>query len=243
MNKSLIWVAVAGLSVIISAAIIGGAYKFKYKSEDQISVTGLGELEFTSDLIVWQGYFSQESMDLQHTYKMLGNDRRLIHDYLISKGIPEKDMTFSFVVINKKEDPIYSDGRYIGRRFAGYQLSQNVKIESADIDKVETLSKEISELITKGIQLESGAPEYYYTKLSDLKMELISKATEDARTRAEKVASQSGAKLGKLHSARMGVIQITGINSNEALTAGGAYNTESKQKKARITMKLDYHTR
>ena len=39
----------------------------------------------------------------------------------------------------------------------------------------------------------------------------------------------------------MGVIQITGTNSNEAFTAGGTYNTESKNKKARITMKLDYH--
>ena len=241
MKRSFIWATVIGLCIVVSAAIIGNAYKFKYKSQDVITVTGLGELEFVSDLIVWQGYFSQESLNLQDAYKQLENNRNIIKEYLKSKGISDSAMVFSFVNIYKQNDPVYANGNYIGTRFSGYQLSQTVKIESTDIEKIELLSRQISELITKGIQLESYAPQYYYTKLSDLKMELISKATEDASMRAEKVASQAGAKLGKLMNARMGVIQITGTNSNEAFTAGGTYNTESKNKKARITMKLDYH--
>ncbi len=69
---------------------------------------------------------------------------------------------------------------------------------------------------------------------------MISKATEDARIRAEKIAENSGGRLGDLISAKMGIFQITGQNSNEDYSWGGTYNTSSKEKTASITMKLNY---
>lgn len=86
----------------------------------------------------------------------------------------------------------------------------------------------------------SEPPRYYYTKLADLKIEMISKATEDARIRAEKISEFSGGNLGELQSARMGIFQITGQNSNEDYSWGGTYNTSSREKTASITMKLNY---
>lgn len=38
----------------------------------------------------------------------------------------------------------------------------------------------------------------------------------------------------------MGIFQITGQNSDEDYSWGGTFNTESKEKTASITMKLDY---
>jgi hypothetical protein len=69
---------------------------------------------------------------------------------------------------------------------------------------------------------------------------MISKATEDARIRAEKISEFSGGKLGKLESAKMGVFQITGQNSKEDYSWGGTFNTSSREKTASITMKLVY---
>ena len=69
---------------------------------------------------------------------------------------------------------------------------------------------------------------------------MISKATEDARIRAEKIAENSRGALGDLISARMGVFQITGQNSDEDYSWGGAYNTSAKKKTASITMRLEY---
>ena len=71
---------------------------------------------------------------------------------------------------------------------------------------------------------------------------MISKATEDARLRAEKISEYSGGKLGELVSAKMGVFQITGQNSKEDYSWGGTFNTMSKNKTASITMKLVYKT-
>ncbi|MEX0882403.1 MAG: SIMPL domain-containing protein, partial [Cyclobacteriaceae bacterium] len=101
-------------------------------------------------------------------------------------------------------------------------------------------AREITELLNKEIQFYSQAPRYYFTQLADLKIELVSKATEDARLRAEKIAENAGASLGRLITANLGIFQITGQNSGEDYSWGGTFNTSSKAKTASITMKLDY---
>jgi hypothetical protein len=128
----------------------------------------------------------------------------------------------------------------LGQEFTGYTLSQTVQINSKEVEKVEKISREVTELLNKGIQLYSMSPRYYYTKLEDLKIEMVSRATENARLRAQSISENSGAKLGELSMANMGIFQITGLNSNEDYSWGGAYNTSSKEKTASITMKLTY---
>ena len=60
--KQNIWsAAVIGLCVILTAAVLGGAYKHKYRSQNRIVVTGLGERQFTSDLIVWKGWIVEQA--------------------------------------------------------------------------------------------------------------------------------------------------------------------------------------
>lgn len=144
---------------------------------------------------------------------------------------------------SRQTTPIYGDsGKYEGERFTSYELSQTVNVESQEVEKVEKISREVTELLNQGVQFYSQAPRYYYTKLADLKIEMISKATEDARIRAEQISLNSGGELGDLKSARMGVFQITGQNSAEDYSWGGTYNTTAKEKTASITMKLVYET-
>jgi hypothetical protein len=115
-----------------------------------------------------------------------------------------------------------------------------VELKSTEVEKVEQISREITELLNKGISLYSEPPRYYYTKLADLKIKMISEATEDARIRAEQISEKSGSSLGDLQSATMGVFQITGQNSDEEYSWGGTFNTSAKEKTASITMKLTY---
>lgn len=239
--KNNVTALIFSLAIIISAFLLGNAYMNRNKIDGSISVTGLGMADFTSDLIVWEGSFSKESFDLQKAYTDLEKDKEIITAYLTSKGISKKELVFNAVSSSKNNRSKYSDdGKYIGEEFLGYVLTQSLQIDSNDVEKVELVSREITELLNKGIQFYSQAPRYYYTKLADLKIEMISKATSDAKTRAEMIAENSGGKLGSLISAKMGIFQITGQNSNEDYSWGGTYNTSSKEKTASITMKLDY---
>ncbi len=227
------------LAIVIASFFLGNAYTERSKSESQISVTGLGKKDFSSDLIVWEGSFGSESMELSAAFEQLQKDKELIRAYLIEKGVGEDKIVFEAVRSTKKQKRLYApDGDYMGERFDGYSLTQSLKIESNEVEKIERIAREITELLNKGVQFYSRPPRYYYTGLADLKIEMISKATEDARVRAEKIAENSGAQLGDLKSARMGVFQITGQNSTENYSWGGTFNTADKEKTASITMKL-----
>ncbi len=229
------------LAIILAAYFLGHAYVKRAQPSHTISVTGNGSENFTSDLIVWEGSFSTSNFDLKTAFEELNRDKEVVRDYLISKGIKAVDIIFSSVQTLEKLDNNYDNGNFVGTTFKGYQLIQSIQIESTDVPLIEQLSREITELLNKGVQFNSSPPRYYYTALADLKIEMISKATEDARLRAEKIAANSGGNLGGLISAQMGVFQITGQNSGESFSWDGVYNTASRNKTASITMRLEYN--
>jgi len=239
--KSNLTAIIFGLAIVIAAYLLGNAYMNRNQKQGTVDVTGLGNKDFTSDLIVWEGSFAKESFDLQKAYNDLEKDKKVISDYLLSKGITANELVFNAVNSRKDTRAKYTtQGQYTGEEFLGYVLTQSLQIDSKEVGKVEKVSREITELLNKGIPFYSQPPRYYYTKLADLKIEMISQATADAKARAEKIAENSGGTLGDLISAKMGIFQITGQNSNENYSWGGTYNTSSKEKTASITMKLSY---
>ncbi len=242
MSKN-ITAVIFGIAIVLASIFLGNAYVARKKIDGSIQVTGLGSQDFTSDLIVWEARFTSQNPNLQQAYTGLNKSKEAIQNYLLSKGVPEDALVFSAVQSSEKTKANYGpNGNYIGADFVAYELSQTVQIESKDVNKIEKISREVTQLLNQGVQLYSQPPRYYYTKLADLKIEMISKATEDARLRAEKIAENSGGTLGDLESARMGIFQITGQNSAEDYSWGGAFNTSSKDKTASITMKLQYGT-
>lgn len=243
MNKSHISTLLIALAVVTSAYILAGAYRNRNKGNDTISVTGLGSKDFTSDLIVWSGSFHKKNLDLKMAYSELDAAREVVKGYLEGKGIGSDKLIFSAIDIEQQFDNRYDDqGNQISSIFNGYRLQQSVQIESSEVEKVEEISRNVTELINSGIEFYSNAPNYYYTKLSELKIEMIAEATKDANVRAKQIAENAGGSLGNLKSADMGVFQIVGQNSSEDYSWGGSFNTSSKDKTASITVNLQYES-
>ena len=239
--KSYLSSLVIGISIVTTAFIFANTYNNRNDNKKSISVTGLGSKSFVSDLIVWSGSFGKKNMNLQKAYALLDNDQEVIQNYMLSKGLTNSNMIFSAVDISKEFKNTYDDeGNYAGQVFTGYRLTQSVQIESNDVELVESISREISELINKGIEFNSQNPRYYYTKLAELKLEMIAEATKDANSRAKNIAINAESEIGDLKHAKMGVFQIVAQNSSESYSWGGAFNTTSKRKTASITMKLEY---
>ena len=109
-----------------------------------------------------------------------------------------------------------------------------------NIEKIEAVSNKTSELINSGIELSSNTIQYTYSNLPSLKQSLIEKATQDASERANKIVNTADGAIGKLKSASMGVFQITGQGSTEEDSYGGINDIYSKNKTARITVRLEY---
>ena len=228
------------IAIVLAAYFLGNAYVERAQPEGIVEVTGSGYQDFTSDLIVWEGTFSRSNTDLQQAYLGLNQDKTVVKEYLIGKGIKAENIIFDAVETVEQQENQYQNGNYVGSIFKGYELIQSVKIESKNVGKVEKVSREITELLNKGVQFNSIPPRYYYTQLSDLKIKMISQATEDAKLRAQKIAENSGGELGELKSAEMGVFQIIGQNSGENYTWSGAFNTSDRKKTASVTIELRY---
>ncbi len=234
---------IIAIAIIITAFILANAWKYKYKGDETIVVTGLAEKDFISDLVVWRGNFSKSSLDLRSAYQAIKENEKAVKTYLTGKGLPDSSITFSAVDLQKQFDnKMDSYGRSIGSQFTGYELSESVTVRSSDLALVEKVSREVTELLEKGIEFNSQSPEYYYTRLHEIKIDLLAKASEDAKTRAQTIAISSGASLGSLRKANMGVFQITGKNMNEDYSYGGVFNTTSKEKTASITLRAEYKT-
>lgn len=235
----LVLLLVAG--AITCVYLMGNAVTFKFRQQESILVTGSAEQHFESDLIVWSASFSRHSHELQEAFASLKQDEHKVRKYLSEMQLGEQEVTFSSVRIEKQYNTRYDEyGRMTSNTFAGYRLVQSVKVESTDIPRVDRVSREITSLIQQGVEMNSEPPSYYYTKLGSLKIDLLAKASEDGRKRAETIAENAGTRIGELRKANMGIFQITGQNENEAYSYGGAFNTTSLNKTATITVRMEF---
>ena len=89
-----------------------------------------------------------------------------------------------------------------------------IEFQSKDVEKMKKLSIDITSLVEQGVEFAVNPPEYYYTKISDIKIDVQAEAAKDAMIRGRRIAEATGRTLGTLKSARMGVLQITPENSN-----------------------------
>jgi hypothetical protein len=237
-------ILIASLSFLLAVFILGRSYNYKFKKAELISVTGAADTNFVSDLIVWSGSFSRTSFNMQEAFTALKKDEAIVMQYLQNQGLSKAEVTTSSINTEKLFDTQYDEnGRQTGSTFNGYKLSESISIESKDLIKVDKISREITELIQQGVELTSSSPNYYYTKLGDLKVGLLAKASADGRKRAETIADNSKAGLGGLIKATMGVFQITGQNENEDFSYGGAFNTSNINKTATVTVKMDFEVK
>lgn len=215
------------IGVIASSIIlINGVVKVK-SSQTNITVTGSAKQQITSDLIVWTGNFNAKSPKLQDAYTNLEVSRNKVSDYLVKKGIKEDEFVFSSITTS-----IY----YVLNDYGSYTndvdfyfLSQTVTISSTEIDQITEISRNATELLNDDVAFQSDPPQYFYTKLADLKVAMLAEATTDAKKRAQMIAENAGNKLGDLKYADMGVMQITPLYSN-AIDDYGINDTSSLEK-------------
>lgn len=241
--KSIIIALIIGVCTILSIFIgVNGLISYKKLDGSGITVTGSANRDFTSDLIVWRGSFSTYGKTTQEAYDYIKRDSKIIKDYLLENGVLEDEIIFYSVNISKQYNYEYNEnGAIIAQYLNGYNLSQSISVNSRDVDKIESISRDITELIEAGVEFISEEPEYYYTKLDELKLEMIELATQNAKDRVDKIAQNANGKVGKLKTANLGVFQITAQNSDsEEYSYGGTFNTSSKGKTAHVTVKLNY---
>lgn len=225
------------IGLVLSSIILGWSYTRVKKGDEAVAVTGSARKRIKSDLVTWSAGVSSQASQLSDAYRQISETVPRIKQYLISKGVAENQMSVSSI----SSSTLYgrdANGNQTSE-ITGYSLRQQVEVRSTDVERIAQIAREATELINQGILLESNSPQYLYTKLSDLKVEMLGEAARDAKTRAEQIAASTGNKIGTLRSARMGVMQITAADSTE-VSDSGISDTSSIEKDVTAVVNISF---
>ena len=246
LNFRVIGILVFSLCMVWATAIAARTWHDVRKQRDKqiMRVTGSAAKRIESDLIEWTSSISTFDADRIAAYKKLRDSRNEVVAFLKSQGIkPEEikpqssNISEEFETIQETEVMPGSNAtvRRSVKKLIGYNASESVTVTSSEVALVEKASREITSLLEKGVNVASQSPNYHYTKLSDLKVEMLAAAAADARLRAEQILLSAGrAKPGRLISADMGIININPANSTATSVEGN--NDKSSFEKDIITV-------
>jgi uncharacterized protein len=189
-----------------------------------IDVTGSAKKRILSDEIQWAASIETQDMDRTAAYRKLAAHVQTALGYLEQQGIKREEIRVLSADVNKltaQEFVGTGEHRIERESFKGYNTTQSITVRSHDVSRVERVSREVTQLLEQGVPISSTAPLYFYTKLGELKIEMLAAAARDARVRAQSILEQTGgARLGKLRTADMGVINVNPANSTETSWEG-----------------------
>lgn len=195
-------------------------------SNNNIIVTGSAYKIVKSDSARMEFEISERNATKQSAYNAVKKQLPIVKKYLMDKGITDIDVSASNGYYSYK----YLPNGNVTNETAYYNLSQPIVIKSNDVQKIKEISSEIQSLLDQGIDINVTNTEYFYSGLSELKVDLLKEATKDAKDRATGMLKATHNRPGKIQSVNMGVFQITPVDSTN-VSDMGINDTSSIDKK------------
>ena len=219
MSTGRVSALILGISVFLGLSCLGyllanAAIEYK-QYERSVTVKGLSEREYQADVVIWPIQFSAADNDLKSLYGTIENNTNRIRAFLERSGIAADEISLMSPDITDKSANQYGSS---SRPEFRYTALQTITIYSNNIEAVRSVMERLSDLGREGIVFTGGnygsQPEYLFTRLNDVKPEMIEEATRKAREVAEKFASDSQSELGKIKRASQGQFSISNRDRN-----------------------------
>ncbi len=216
--QSVAGISIFSLAFIIFGFILSSAWRNHTASNETINVTGSAKKDIISDYAILRGSLNSFSNSASDAFHKLEAQKPALLGYLNSFGFTKDKVKFLTVSNN----PVYEIGSngVTTNTVIGYSYSQRLEIPSNDVQIIKRVSLEIASLVDKGVSFTIEQPEYYYTKLAQIKIDIQAEAAKDALVRAQKIAESTNSKIGSMRNAKMGILQITPKNSNMVTDMG-----------------------
>ena len=222
---------IIGLCLIVCALIVRSTLIQIRSFGRTIQVTGAAFKPITSDFAIWEAKLQCNSTDLATGYAQLKRDLELTRAFMSENGFKDNQYQIGTVQTSQMFD---REGRP-----TQCSLTQPIKIELADVPRIGELGRRASSLVEKGVNLGFQNIRYVYTGIEDVKIEMIKAATENAKIRAEQLASTTGQKVGAPTNARVGVFQIRALHTQE-VSDYGMNDVTSIEKEVVCTVQISF---
>ena len=181
--------------------------------ERTVTVKGLSEREVAADIAVWPIRFNEAANDLNRLAAAVEEKNELVLSFLRDRGFRSEEITLSAPSIMDRLAQGWSGDQ--GLRYAG---ASTITVYTGDVDRVRSAMSDLVELGKAGVAISTqdyeARTEFIFSGLNDLKPEMIEEATRNSREVAEKFASDSQSRLGKIRQASQGQFSIQDRDSN-----------------------------
>lgn len=210
---------ILGLFLFLGLSVLGyllanAAIEYK-QFERSITVKGLSEREYTADIVIWPIQFTVVDNNLDSLYKSIDGSSSKIKAFLEKNNIKATEISISVPAITDKSAQQYSSSAKAKFRYAALQT---VTVYSKEIETVRLAMTQLSELGKQGIVFPrsnyNSKTDYLFTRLNQVKPEMIEEATKKAREVAQKFAADSQSTLGKIKRASQGQFSISARDKN-----------------------------
>ncbi|MCK9290673.1 MAG: SIMPL domain-containing protein [Bacteroidales bacterium] len=192
--------------------IQSGIHSFSLRDR-VVTVKGLAEAEFPADKVIWPIVYKEAGNNLLALYDNLHSKNEIVISFLQSNGIETDEITISAPVVYDMQAERYSTNTAVYR----YNITSVITISSDKVDLIRKLMSQQASLLQKGIAVTSDYQyntEFIFTRLNEVKPQMIEEATKNAREAAIKFAEDSDSKLGKIKRAYQGQFSITNRDEN-----------------------------
>ncbi len=246
-RKSVVILAITILvGVVLFSWYLGGSIERFRKEDRYISVRGLSEREVKADLALWSLRIEVTSRDLAEGSRRIESAKVKVIQFLHENRIDSNEIMQRDLLVRDRQASTYEGSKIpVDLR---YVVAKTIQVRSTDVENVLRVSRMTDELLQAGVVLSStnewqgNSPRFIFTKLNDIKPDMLAEATRNANAAALEFTRESKTTLGKLKSASQGLFTIADRDEMAAAQGGGYYASGTSEliKKVRVVISVDY---
>jgi len=240
-NGDLLRTTVLAAGIAVGGWLAGNGFARARSADRFVTVKGVAEQEVVADLAIWPLHVVAADNDLSRAYATIQTSTQKVRDFLARQEIDTSLVTLQGFSVSDAMTNQYAGSDRVGTR---YVIRQTIVVRSTKPELVLAASRRVAELVSAGVVLSSGAeyggggPTFVFTKLNELKPQMIKQATARAREAADQFAADSRTSLGGIRQANQGVFEILARDQ-----APGIQEQSQIEKTVRVVSTVEYFLR
>lgn len=247
----LVYAVIFAIAIIFAGSKIGKGLQFLKTMTPTMTVKGIAERDVISDLAIWEINYREIGNDLPTLDAQIQRDYENTVKFLKQQGFRAEEIERSSFKIEDRLANLYLQNQQNAGNTSRYIVTAGVRIRSTNVNLVRKTAQTIDQLLQQGVPVAFDAslvnpnPSYYFTKLDDIRPQMMSEATKSAFLVAKQFAHDSYSKLDGIQRANQGIFQIM---SRDTSTLSNDWNNNqsalgSIEKKVRLVSTIDYRLR
>ena len=224
-------VAIFAVGLTTSGYVLGDGLRRAKMAERTVTVRGVSERNVTADLATWTVSFSDEGSALGPVQASVDQKSRAVRAFFQAAGFKLQEISDSSIRASSDYDKDRKEERVA--------VSRSIQLRSNDVMRVRAAYARQSELIRDGVPMSGSDVSYVFTRLNDLKPEMIGEANRNARRSADQFARDSGTSVGRIKTASQGYFSV-GARDGEDCDDCGSSGGSSPFQKVRVVTTIDY---